>query len=73
MLLHLPRLEVALCSALYYTNRDSLSPKVSAAVNALWHARWLSDKLGHNDGNKSLYLVFMGVVFLSILDCFYSS
>jgi hypothetical protein len=25
------------------------------------------------DGNKSLYLVFVGVVFLSILDCFYSS
>jgi hypothetical protein len=23
-----------------------------------------------NDGNKSLYLVFVGVVFLSILDCF---
>jgi hypothetical protein len=22
------------------------------------------------DGNKSLYLVFVGVVFLSILDCF---
>jgi hypothetical protein len=24
----------------------------------------------HVDGNKSLYLVFVGVVFLSILDCF---
>jgi hypothetical protein len=24
----------------------------------------------HSDGNKSLYLVFVGVVFLSILDCF---
>jgi hypothetical protein len=23
-----------------------------------------------DDGNKSLYLVFVGVVFLSILDCF---
>jgi hypothetical protein len=23
-----------------------------------------------SDGNKSLYLVFVGVVFLSILDCF---
>jgi hypothetical protein len=23
-----------------------------------------------NDGNKSLYLIFVGVVFLSILDCF---
>jgi hypothetical protein len=22
------------------------------------------------DGNKSLYLVFVGVIFLSILDCF---
>jgi hypothetical protein len=28
---------------------------------------------GENDGNKSLYLIFVGVVFLSILDCFYSS
>jgi F0F1-type ATP synthase assembly protein I len=25
---------------------------------------------GENDGNKSLYLIFVGVVFLSILDCF---
>jgi hypothetical protein len=25
---------------------------------------------GRGDGNKSLYLVFVGVVFLSILDCF---
>jgi hypothetical protein len=25
---------------------------------------------GENDGNKSLYLVFVGVVFFSILDCF---
>jgi hypothetical protein len=25
---------------------------------------------GQADGNKSLYLVFVGVVFLSILDCF---
>jgi hypothetical protein len=25
---------------------------------------------GNSDGNKSLYLVFVGVVFLSILDCF---
>jgi hypothetical protein len=25
---------------------------------------------GENDGNKSLYLVFVGVIFLSILDCF---
>jgi hypothetical protein len=23
-----------------------------------------------SDGNKSLHLVFMGVIFLSILDCF---
>jgi hypothetical protein len=23
-----------------------------------------------SDGNKSLYLIFVGVVFLSILDCF---
>jgi hypothetical protein len=28
---------------------------------------------GQIDGNKSLYLVFGGVIFLSILDCFYSS
>jgi hypothetical protein len=25
------------------------------------------------DGNKPLYLVFVGVFFLNILDCFYSS
>jgi hypothetical protein len=29
------------------------------------HKTW-----GENDGNKSLYLVFVEVVFLSILDCF---
>jgi hypothetical protein len=42
-----------------------------------WEERKTSNKgllaqFGHveTDGNKSLYLVFVGVVFLSILDCF---
>jgi hypothetical protein len=34
--------------------------------------RFISNLVGQmeSDGNKSLYLVFVGVVFLSILDCF---